>query len=122
MTAQQPKNPDCEMASKGYVKCIARKLGEHTHDNFIIAMSWAILALIAFAVMMFCYPAALVRNSISGPTIIITLFIIGVHQMGVSFASNLLSTSKSENVATIKAIQKYTPPAPVCEKKKECEE
>lgn len=34
-SSSKPKNPDCEPASKAFVKCIARKMHSHTHEQSV---------------------------------------------------------------------------------------
>ena len=125
---KKPENPDCEPATKGYVKCIARKFHKeqvvgnlkHQQEGHLIdCAGWLILS-IFFGIMSF------LTSSIY---MIIGLFIslgfIADHFLDYQGAHDTIRCSR-ENT---EFIQKYIPPEEIqriCEvfnkPKKECEE
>ena len=46
--AKQKENPDCEMATRGYVKCLIRRTQGHRHYNDIYMPCLTALAIIGF--------------------------------------------------------------------------
>ena len=128
---EAPKNPDCEPATKGFVKCIARTVVnesvKHTHpfgrdllSENLCAVS--LLGVFGFGLVAICEYGAL---NIHGwfPTCVLG-FLISV---GITGATIVTSEQTERGGQTwrgeyqwghpIPQIQKYEPP---CEKKKEC--
>jgi len=117
-----PKNPDCEPATKGYVKSLIRKTIDHTHifvaEPFftVFGTVGGLLATIVFAmgfgttqyfIAWGWYPPV-------GPSIAFTLTCFVVFLDSFESAVGRIT----DPIPT--ELQKYTPPA--CEKKDECEE
>jgi hypothetical protein len=116
-----PKNPDREPATKGYVKCVARKLNTHKHEtdrNQMITIQmggFAILFLLSIG-------GAGLANSVFGASSNEFLFFVAT--VFSSFVLILFCGTQITNPDTsdvnfdadiARAIQKYTPPT--CEKK-----
>ncbi len=114
---KKPKNPDCEPATKGYVKCIARKgicSSVHRHEESnSLSMILGIFSTIMFILAMFAgYPS---DHAKWGPVIIIFAII------GISCALSLILDNNTEYVrlASPDEIKEYEPPT--CTEKNECE-
>lgn len=117
---KKPENPDCEPATKGFVKCIVRKAAEHKHainiDNCIVMF----LAVLLSFVWVW---AAVYHDSILALTTGIGALMM--FTVGFSFEGSHTGTSNIDGRICTEYIypdylKKYTPP--VCEKKKECGE
>ena len=112
--SSMPANPDCEPASKGYVKCIARALTKHVIDDsdayVISAVAWLTLTLGFWGSTGFNF-----YQSIPITIIGAVMFMLFVHDTLLWYLIG--------HHATIKAypfMEKYEPPA--CKEKQECEE
>ncbi len=105
------ENPDCEVATKGYVKCVVRSV--HSVYNFDGCFMKAALA---DAVVMAAVALWAMMCNIS-PALVGLIIAIGIvfiaHDVFVSFM--LFRTSSD-----MKCIQPHTEPP--CERKKECDE
>ena len=106
------KNPDCEPATKGYVKCIARKLVDGPMDKsngyLCSALFWWIVAVIAM------FGGARVFETTWPKMVFTVASLLMVHDIICLFIE--LSSSSSQEY-----IQKYEPPE-CCEHKDECGE
>jgi hypothetical protein len=112
------ENPDCEVATKGFVKCVARKLISGPIDkargSLYSASIWIILAAVFTVVMSGVAPPH--TDPFSTLTWASVLFMIsfalGIHDM--IFAFNMFCYPEQYN---------YTQPhtEPPCEPKRECE-
>lgn len=124
--AKKPENPDCEPATKGYVKCIARTvISKHKHYQSSSRKDGTEIGFLLFAAVwlfsgLFSLNAALPTHYfeqiswLSGFAAIIMVFVnIDVSGIGSNYTHN--------GESDIKAIQKYEPPK--CESpKRDCEE
>lgn len=113
------ENPDCEVATKGYVKCVARKLGQHTHDNFTVVISSGLFAAISIFALVVFGSDHMTINEISIPTILMAFTLLGLYNCLVGLF-NFMSTGCSRDLNEIDNIQPHTEPP--CERKKECDE
>ena len=144
ITGKHPEdqtNPDCEPATKGFVKCIARILlanTSHKHygnfdslrESFVMVGGWGVLI---FGSVVLIFGGAMLN-----PEVVATMnnaefarWILSVCSTGLISSLILLAASRhcsSEWVTDsasvgdanyIGVIQKYKPPT--CEKKKDCE-
>ena len=115
------KNPDCEPATKGYVKCLCRKISEHRHPQnafpFLAIGATAISSIVI--ILELITPAT---NSFSECewysmcTILIVGIIMAIDTIG--FISLERTGKPTEYNANI--IKRYEPP--VCKDKSECED
>lgn len=109
-------NPDCEPATRGYVKCIARKLdctlnmGRQYGPS---ACLWFLLSLI--------FGIGAVAVWIIGSHDTIYAIIAAVCCLIACHDGLLYCAVKSDQRSNLGYMGKYTPPTPVCEKRKECE-
>lgn len=113
------KNPDCEPATKGFVKCVVRKAAEHKHKfGFDL---WPMIVVIGILSLAWVFCVSIHESNLAWITGIGALMMISV---GVCFDED-----KKTETSTIDGsfgtpytypdyIKKYTPP--VCEPKKEC--
>lgn len=117
------ENPDCEPATKGYVKSIARKLVSHRHEQCGFGL-WYFFATVIGFLAWIC--AMVVRTE---P---IAAWAIGVGTLvsGACLAETIETSQYNTETSNIDAsadtdygypdyIKKYEPPN--CEKKNECE-
>jgi hypothetical protein len=121
--AKKQENPDCDVATKGFVKCVARRLGEHTHTNFSNSLwlwLFGIGSAVIFMVMYGHDTPSYVYENISMPTILITCIIVGLVGGVASAISNYFRTEASCDLYEVEAIQKHEEPP--CEPKRGCEE
>jgi hypothetical protein len=115
------KNPDCEPATKGYVKCLMRKTRNHTHygrwdGNFTtLAMCGGWFSSLLFGACCFSIDKAL-QNIGNQYFIPVLLFSIAMTCMYCEFMK--LEYTNVEGL-TPPELKKYTPPT--CEKKDECD-
>ena len=116
----KPTNPDCEPATKGYVKCVARtlvdRMGQEIEANGVNSDPGNMLIISSLGFVFAWMLAMFVRTEpvaawASGCSAIV-LLICG-HEVWAH--DHHIHTCKSYE---IRSIQKYTP---VCEEKKECE-
>ena len=132
-TQKTPTNPDCEPATKGYVKCVARTLvsntanhvyytTEESEDNIDNNEMLGVLLTTMFMCWAGAWVIIMVTPSINNPiaawiagTNAITMFSILAVMLTVGHHTHKIVLKVKE---PIKAFQKYTP---VCEEKKECE-
>jgi len=125
---EKPKNPDCEPATKGYVKWIARKMTRspnHVHK----LQNWKPI----FGILAACSAGALVSAGLYGECITnaalasqapvfagmfctCSLIVLG-GVVGTNFSTT--ETNISSSLLIPDAIQKYE--SPKCDSKKECE-
>ena len=118
--SSKPKNPDYEPATKGYVKCIARKLADHTHKRPLpmLNLSVAIAGYTSGACWIFAIP----ETEIYKPSLITGIFLISI-VCTINLIDWGLQTETKTASGDFSVIQKYQPPAECCEPaKKECEE
>lgn len=115
---KQPENPDCEPATKGYVKCVARKLISGPIDKaggaFNSAIIWMIIAA-AFTVTMCAIsgPHTDPFSTLNWATVAFMIsFALGVHDVVLGYY--LFSYPEQYDY-----VRKYKPP---CEPKRGCEE
>ena len=118
---KKPENPDCEPATKGYVKCVARKTMKHTHmvdiDNLLTAnfVSNSCVCLISFALIIHILDVDLVSVLLCLIGGFVSLMIV----ISIMWINAEAETSDVNfEVDLHRAIKKHTPPE--CEKKKEC--
>jgi len=117
------KNPDCEPATKGYVKCLMRKIHTHYHGQNIscvftlsgAACGWFItlMACFGFGTSATASPFGFYPPVGYGLILSIVLTLVGLDLC----YSNNACVSTEEDIPSV--IKKYTPPT--CEKKDECE-
>jgi len=112
------ENPDCEVATKGYVKCVARKLIscpiDKAEGSLKSATLWMILAAI-FTVVMFgiSSPHADPFSELTWASVLFMIsFVLGIHDL--IFAFYMFSYPEKYEY-----VQPHTEPH--CERKKECE-
>ena len=113
------KNPDCEPATKEYVKCLMRKTREHTHTIYWNGVPTGLGALCGWFLLMFCLmdkitsDGHLFANQYAGLILVFTII--------MSCVFYEFTTLRSEGIENFlpSDLKKYTPPA--CEKKEECE-
>jgi len=101
------KNPDCEPATKGYVKCLIRKFYEIPINNYLPRSAiWILTAL--------CFGAySVISTSMFTVTLAIISAMFAINDVLMAFA---LNCDRNHN---LKFVQKYTPPT--CKKKDDCE-
>ena len=115
---KKPENPDCQPATKGYVKCVVRKAAEHRHKyGFDCA---PIVIMIAILSLAWAFCVSVHESNLAWITGIGALMMISV---GVSFSDDTTETSNIDGSFGTPYpypdyLKKYTPPV-VCEKK-EC--
>ncbi|MDD2246422.1 MAG: hypothetical protein PHC39_05005 [Proteiniphilum sp.] len=118
---EKPANPDCEPATKGFVKCIARTLVDKQSSHFYYEnrdsdcggmFSFAV-GTFAFFVWGFAMSVDNVPMVAWASGVIVIMCIVGIAEMYINKPNIRLNTRDY-----CKAIQKYEPPT--CEKK-ECE-
>lgn len=120
----EPINPDYEPATKGFVKCIARKLNAHKHTmDFNSILSYHVYSNLFLFVISACV-AKMAVDTHDVLLIVVSLLCAGAAIVILCAAANEYveqSTSDTKNYSgeINKAIQKYEPPT--CEPKKECE-
>lgn len=114
-----PKNPDCEPATKGYVKSLIRKTREHTHNGWwdgnlttlMMAIGW--FGCLVFGAMHFSISEEC-RNLGNQCFLPFALFAMAITCIYVEFM-NLKYEGIKES--TPKELYRYTPP-----RRDECEE
>jgi hypothetical protein len=120
----KPKNPDCEVATKGYVKCIARKTTKHAHAQ--TCRSTFTLLSVLFLTCSWVVCAFIIHDStiawISGVGALMMVAVALDHD--ADYAGKTETSDIDGNPITPHGypeyLQKYTPPT--CEKKKECDD
>ena len=116
---KKPENPDCQPATKGYVKCVVRKAAEHKHKFGFDCGSIVIMVVLLSLAWVFC--VSIHESNLAWITGIGALMMVSV---GACYDED-----KKTETSTIDGrictdyvypdyLKKYTPP--VCEKKKEC--
>jgi hypothetical protein len=131
-SSSKPKNPDCEPASKGYVKCIARKFYENqiltgiqfrNQAKLLDVFFWGFLTLI-FGILFWIYN--LTNTYLATFSIVAAAFVINALS---EWTHGMDEERYSERDEHTEFMQKYIPPEEikrVCETfnkpKKECEE
>ena len=114
-----PTNPDCEPATKGYVKCVARTLVDKIGDAVGTSHEGeGLLSIVIGGFLFVCYCFAMTAK-----TEPIAAWACGVGALAMlsAWGEILIHDHKlisHQNQDTMPHIQKYTP---VCEEKKECE-
>lgn len=101
-----PKNPDCEPATKGFVKCIARKLVNFDQEADIgIGVMWFLFLVVSCLI----FQCSNYTSETAKILVLITLaFVI----------NRLMIVISNVDRSRFHIIQKYEPPK--CEQKKEC--
>ena len=116
----KPTNPDCEPATKGYVKCVARKIINNGGIYFeAVNPSLSInnfIGIVAFLFGIWWVAAVAFQDST-------VAWVMGVASICMLSVATEMSWHKHEVIVKLNgdkepAFQKYTP---VCEEKKECE-
>ena len=116
-----PKNPDCEPATRGYVKELMRKYSVHKHEQngdcsiiFVATLaSWLITSILFCDKMFNTHPHEALDIwlvSMFLTSVVLTILIYEINYI----VTNLTTNVKNEPIAEL---QKYTPP-----RKDECEE
>lgn len=110
------KNPDCEPATKGYVKCLIRRTAQHTHEmrgDCLFTLAFAILTWITTFTMYLC------TFSINPDTVrvanqwMIPIFLVSVLSTTVvidAFRTSDLHTCSNYDNTNYKIVGKYKPP------------
>lgn len=125
-------NPDCQPATRGYVKCIARKIfkeSKHVHKSpqplvgfvmlfsfinvFITAASWASSPTHEGSIWVII--AAIFWVSLEA-----LIAVVGSCLVSPEIDESLTGTLSWDNPNLDPAFEKHTPPPPICEKKEEC--
>lgn len=112
-------NPDSEPASKGYVKCVARKIVSHSyhrHQNPLLGTLAVMSVLVLFASWV------IVISNPSNHNVYLVGSALAFQSGAILLACIVTPPPKLEPITPkddIKQIQKYTPPP--CEKKDGCE-
>jgi len=121
---KQPENPDCEVATRGYVKCVARKMTciKHTHETANGDATEAIG--IATMVLIFVSIIGWLLASKSETSGMVTMFASIFWTSFVIFLACACNASVSIDKAELSDyipdyLKKYEPP---CEPKRGCEE
>ena len=116
--SRKPENPDCEPATKGYVKCIARKTLKHQHKKdscYGITLLGALVGWFWLLGNAMVIPTRQLTEThfyiLLAATTVLTLLSIDL----VRAEDDCTFTPDTE----FPVIQKYEPPT--CEKKEECE-
>ncbi len=121
------KNPDCEPATKGYVKCLFRHFHEHeTHDHaisdFSITAPIGALAVVGLIVSAILWCVSLDESI---PVSYQTMFAAIFWMCGILFSGFILGgktkTSNKRPERYPEIFKKYQPPECTYESEKECE-
>jgi uncharacterized protein YacL len=110
------ENPDCEVATRGYVKCVARKTREHTHDNPNFVLSYGVIGLASALLLSWFGAGEKLLSQINIPTVLATITIICTCTLVCGLLSSFLRTSESSDMRDIQTSQPHTEPP--CEPKK----
>jgi len=114
------KNPDCEPATKGYVKCLLRKTRDHSHAFGLAGGDlWATGTMCGWIISMIAFIGARTNTTCSEWLPALVAFSI-VCTIGVSEFARMSGEVTAGLKDTPKAIQKWQPP--MCERKKDCDE
>ncbi len=117
---KEEKNPDCETATKGYVKCLMRKTRQHTHDStwdgkitlLLMMAGWLTTTILGVC----CF--SLNKNSQNfGNQYFVSMLLFSI-VMTCIYHEFMNVNIKGINESTPSELEKYT--APTCEKKDEC--
>ena len=114
-----PKNPDCDPATKGYVKCLLRKTREHTHVLRFSGLPSGLGLIMGVGLSCVCIMDRFSNthgtffNQYAG--LIFTFTAI----MGCMFYEFINLKSEEVETPLPTELKRYTPPT--CEKKEECE-
>lgn len=116
---KKPKNPDCEPATKGYVKCVARNVIQHDgyqyyynesgHWQGVLSGACSIILIFAWALAMDAKTEPIAAWVIGMSAILCAIMAIEAHCMPKIYAE------EREH----KSLEKYEPP---CDPKRGCEE
>ena len=115
------ETPDCEPATKGFVKCIARKTSTHTHPidceelHAVIVLTNSSVILCLGVILAYASGATGAAIVIGGVTCLCIMFVYVINDRRRYEQTGGVEVCGS----TYEAIQKYEPPK--CEEKKECE-
>jgi len=106
---KQPENPDCEVATRGYVKCVARNISHHNHKQRCFPIITLLLSVSSVAIWVLSLNQFALGLAIVSTAVLIDLWFVFDNRMETREA--LLDNPE--------AIQKYEPP---CEPKRGCDE
>jgi len=120
------KNPDCEPATKGYVKCVARNMLDIKHSHEIstkdnLNISLGALTMLSSVASAASYIIASVNNIHDIATLMAPIFWMSM----IIFAACLLATEHTDTkISSVSNcvpdyLKKYEPP---CEPKRGCDE
>jgi hypothetical protein len=121
---KEEKNPDCEPATRKYVKCLLRKYTQHKHEPcgfWLASIIGAVIGwLFTFAVYtVSAYPKDLYSTSVAN-TWLIPLFLFSVACTIFTYEIHYIATTNTtSDTTTHPELDEYTPPT--CEKKDECD-
>jgi hypothetical protein len=113
------KNPDEEVATKGYVKCLIRKTRDHTHANSATgACTCAIMISGVILMAVVCLWSCIVEHSIISVEAWVTLFAATGICTAVTVDIMYMNSESTQGVDGVEPyyIRKHT------DKKKDCEE
>jgi TM2 domain-containing membrane protein YozV len=115
------KNPDCEPATKGYVKCLMRKTREHTHNcqwdgspTFLLMFAgWFGSVILGASCISIDKGMQNIGNQYFVPVVLFTILITCLFYEFMKLEIVEINRSLPSD------LKRYTPPT--CEKKDECE-
>jgi hypothetical protein len=121
------KNPDCEPATRGYVKCLLRKNLEHKHEQntsgdlsiVVAAFGWVATTL-AWSLSCLSNVSPSLLTVLDAWSVPLSLFSVAMTVVAFDMGYIGVSLTTSVEGECPKEIQKWQ--LPTCEKKKDCEE
>jgi len=118
--AKKSQNPDEQIATRGYVKCIARTVHSHNHRQ---DMTFTATGLVAAISWLFIIVSALLANAPRPTPEIMYWCAVSIAITTTAIATDLASTDDDTTAypRDIDAIKKYKKPEPKCEAKDEYE-
>lgn len=121
---KQPENPECEVATKGYVKCVARKTTDlkHSHDvcNANQTENIGFLTAATAALTAFAWAICVKESAASMQTMFASIFWMSIIICAAcSLDHDVIIQSEMVSDYIPDYLKKYEPP---CEPKRGCEE
>jgi hypothetical protein len=110
-------NPDCDVATKGYVKCLIRTTRSHRHVIGYVPLFTILCATIGWLVTIALILSNNVHDTAAFPIFLFT-FVCSAFALDRYFDDDMTFNTEGEIPTQIQA---YVPPMPKCEKKPECE-
>lgn len=118
------KNPDCEVATKGYVKCVGRTViatSDHSHCFEDVCTTMPVIAACALTAFLGLCGWLLFNGTkdMFGASVSASVFSMAVLLSVFVWVFSGVSTTSTDKRSIPKTLIKYTPP--VCEPKKGCD-